>query len=312
MLSRIVEIADAGRALSIDKGFLVVSSTDVESTRIPLNDIGALIGNAHRQSFSKGALVALAERGVPVLLCGRNHLPTAMVWPVEQHYEQAGRIHAQAEASRPLKKRLWQAIVQRKLAEQSGVLRALGRADQTLERIAATVKSGDTGGAEAQGARYYWKALFGEAFRRNRKLDGINAQLNYGYTVLRAVVARGVVAAGLHPSLGIFHRDPQNAFQLVDDLMEPYRPRVDAVVFALSAQGETGVSKRAKRTLALAMYRDCCTPDGRTPLIRCTERTAASFAASLVSGQSSVFFPEGFRTADLYATPPQEQAQTTQ
>ena len=291
MLGRIVELAEDDRYVSVYRGFLIVREGSVERGRVALDDIGAVIGNAYGLVYSNNALIALAERGVPLVLCGANHRPVAMLWPLENRFQQAGRIQAQANARRPLKKRIWQAVVQRKLQDQSSVLEACGRPYQVLRRLATRVRSGDPENLEAQGARHYWRLLFGESFRRDPDAAGINALLDYGYAVLRACAARGVVAAGLHPSLGVFHRSAENAFQLVDDVMEAYRPIVDAAVYGLVACGQLEVNKYTKRQLARLMYRDWITSDGRTPLVRCIEITALSIARAFCEQTDTIEFP---------------------
>jgi CRISPR-associated protein Cas1 len=292
MLRRIVEIAENDRYLSVDRGFLVVRSGEDVFGRVPLDDIGVLIGNAHGLTYSGNALAALAERGAPVLLCGSNHRPTALVWPLVQHHEQAGRFKAQIAVSRPTCKRLWKELVQQKILEQAAVLRALGRTFKVVERLSMRVRAGDPSNIEAQAAKYYWRALFGKSFSRDVDGAGINSLLNYGYAVLRAATARAVVATGLHPSLGVFHKNPRNSFQLVDDLMEPYRPVVDIVVHQLWSCGIHDVTPDSKRQLAMAMYRDRAFQNSTTPVCRCIELTAASFAAALDNPRARVLFPD--------------------
>ncbi|MGH8461609.1 MAG: type II CRISPR-associated endonuclease Cas1, partial [Stenotrophobium sp.] len=185
MIGRIVEIAQDKRFLSLDRGFLVVSSEGNEVGRVPIDDIAAVIGNAHGITFTNNVLVALAERKAPLVVCGANHHPTAVLWPLEGNFEQAGRMDAQLEAGKPLQKRLWAEIVKSKLAQQSSVLESLGKLFAPVKALIAKVRSGDPENIEAQGARRYWPLLLGEAFRRDRDADGVNALLNYGYTVLR-------------------------------------------------------------------------------------------------------------------------------
>lgn len=291
MPGRIVELAKDDRYVSVSRGFLVVSERGAERGRVPLDDLAALIGNAHGLVFSNNVLTALAERGVPVVICSRNHRPAAVVWPLDNHFQQGGRILAQAAARRPVKKRLWQLIVQRKVQEQASVLEACGRSFEVVRRLSRSVRSGDPENLEAQAARHYWRLLFGKDFRRDPDEDGVNSMLNYGYAVLRATTARAVVAAGLHPSLGVFHRSAENAFQLVDDVMEAYRPCVDAMVIGLYEGGAKSVDKIAKRQLALLMYRDCDTSAGRTPLCRCIEMTALSLARCFEGAAHDLEFP---------------------
>lgn len=289
MIGRVVEIAEDGRHLSLARGFMMVEAGGAEIGRVPLDDIGVVIANAHGITYSNNLLTALAERGASVVLCGRNHAPVAWVWPVEGHHEQGKRMRAQIEATRPLEKRLWQTVVAAKIEQQGAVLEAVGRPAAGFRLLARSVKSGDPENVEAQASRRYWPLLMGEDFRRDRDLPGTNALLNYGYTVLRAATARATVAAGLHPSLGIQHRG--NPLGLADDLMEPFRPMVDLAVFKLIAAGVTDVTKDAKRTLAGLSAADMRTAQGTTPLATCLDRLAGSLAKSFLNGKSELELP---------------------
>jgi CRISPR-associated protein Cas1 len=253
--SQIVEISTPGRYLSVHRGFLRVLEQQIEIARLPLDDISAILVTTPGASLSTALATDLASRGTPLVVCGTNFRPVAILWPVDQHYEQAKRFQWQISLSRPRKKNLWQQLVRQKVLNQSAVLARWDSALAILPRLAKQVRSGDPSNIEAQAARYYWSALFGDEFRRDIDGGGINAQLNYGYAVLRAAVARAVVAVGLHPSLGIFHSDPRNSFQLVDDLMEPFRPLVDCYVRGLGR--EDSVSSAAKRGLAALLEQVC-------------------------------------------------------
>ena len=206
MIGRIVEIAEDGRHLALKRGFMTVRVDGDEIGRVALDDISVVIANAHGLTYSNNLLVALAERGAPLVICGRNHSPIAWVWPVAGHHAQTARMAAQVAASQPLKKRAWQAIVCAKISQQAAVLDAAGHRGGGVAALARKVRSGDPENVEAQAARRYWTLLMGDDFRRDRSAPGANALLNYGYTVLRAATARAVMAAGLHPSLGIHHR----------------------------------------------------------------------------------------------------------
>jgi CRISPR-associated protein Cas1 len=300
MLGRIVELAQDDRYVCIDRGFLVVKQRGTECGRVPLDDISAVVGNAHGLVYSNNALTALAERGAPIVICSSNHRPAAVVWPLDTHFEQAARIQAQAAASRPLKKRLWQAIVVRKLDEQASLLEALDRPFKVLRRLVDRVRSGDPDNLEAQGARHYWRLLFGTEFRRDVEADGTNSMLNYGYAVLRASCARAIVAAGLHPSIGVFHRSGENAFQLVDDLMEAFRPIIDGAVYGLSLCGIETVDSAVKKRLGMLMYRDFRASGGNTPLIRCIELAARELATAFATRSARPGFPASITSVRGY------------
>lgn len=294
MLERIVEVSNDKRHLSMYRGFMLVHSTGEareELGRIALDDMGALIANAHGLSYTNNLLVALAERGVPFVLCGANHNVAGMLWPIEGHHQQAHRIEAQLACRLPTRKRLWASIVQSKLRQQAAVLAEVGAAPMVLLRLADKVKSGDSENAEAQGARHYWPQLMGTMFRRDQQGEGVNALLNYGYTVLRAATARAVVAAGLHPSLGLHHSHDNNAMRLVDDLMEPFRPVVDWTVWQLQSQGPCSVHADTKRALVQSMYLDLKTDAGTTPVMVAVQKLATSLAQVMVGDRQKLDFP---------------------
>jgi CRISPR-associated protein Cas1 len=290
-VGRIVEIAQDGRHLSAERGFLVVSERGNEVGRVPLDDVLALVVNAHGTTFSNNLFRALAERGAPAVLCGPNHAPYAWVWPLDGHHLQGTRLNAQVDATKPLGKRLWQAVVRAKIEQQGAALAALGRNAAGFRLLARQVSSGDPENLEAQAARRYWPLLFGEDFRRDRDRPGINALLNYGYTVLRSATARAVCAAGLHPTIGLHHRNRGNEMALVDDLMEPFRPVVDLMVARLASGGVVEVSREAKQDLARLTAMDMRTDKGRTPLGTCLERLALSVARSFENSRAALELP---------------------
>lgn len=281
MLGRIVEIADDRRHLALSRGFLVVADTAGERKelgQVPIDDIAALIANAHGISYTNNLLVALAERCAPLVVCGANHNVAAMLIPVDGHHLQARRFDAQLAASRPTRKRLWADVVRAKLAQQAAALEAAGAATAPLSALIKKVRSGDPDNLEAQGARRYWSLLFGENFRRDQNGGGVNAMLNYGYTVLRACAARAVVAAGLHPTLGMHHSNEGNAMRLVDDLMEPFRPVVDLRAWQLWREGRHEINPDTKRALVHMLYEELPTPAGASPVMVCMQRLASSLA----------------------------------
>jgi len=304
MIGRIVEIAEDGRHLSLHRGFMVVSAHGEEIGRVPLDDIGVVVVNAHGATSSNNLVVELARRGAGMVLCGSNHSPVAWLWPVVGYHAQALRMRAQMEATKPLGKRLWQTIVRAKILQQGAVLEALGLRGQGFALMARRVASGDPDNLEAQAARRYWPLLFGEDFRRDRALPGVNGLLNYGYTILRSATARAVVAAGLHPSIGIHHRNRANDMCLVDDLMEPFRPVVDLQVARLRAEGVDGVTREAKEALAGITAFDMRTEQGTTPLSTCLDRLATSLGQSFEEKRAALDLPLAPLPLDLAGLPP--------
>jgi CRISPR-associated protein Cas1 len=294
MIGRIVEVADDRRHLFVNRGFMVVKDTAGEGKelgQVPLDDIGAVIGNAHGLSYTNNLLVCLAERGAPFVLCGANHNAVGMLLPIDGNYEQAKRMEAQISANLPTHKRMWAAVVRSKLEQQAAALVAAGSPSAPLIALVGKVRSGDPENLEAQGARRYWGLLFGESFRRDQGAGGLNAMLNYGYTVLRACMARSVIAAGLHPSIGLHHSNDSNAMRLVDDLMEPFRPVVDLKVWQLSRNNEREVTPESKRAVVRTLYDDMQTAIGATPVTVCMQRLAVSLAQVYLGEREKLDLP---------------------
>jgi len=278
VIGRVVEVTTEGAHLAKERGFLVVKCRGEELGRVALDDLDAVVGNAYGLTVSSNVIATLAERNVPLVVCGQNHQPAAFLWPADGHYDQGGRISDQAAASKPLKKQLWKQIVRAKIAQQAATLDAVGANSSGFHLLSKKVRSGDPENVEAQAARRYWRLLFGDAFRRNAEGAGPNALLNYGYAVLRAGTARAIMAAGLHPSLGLAHVNRKNAFALVDDCMEPFRPVVDLFVHDLVYGGAKELDQPVKAALARVLITDMATGDGVTPVVTCLERLALSLA----------------------------------
>ncbi|MFW2354106.1 type II CRISPR-associated endonuclease Cas1 [Hydrogenophaga sp.] len=294
MIGRIVEVADDRRHLFMHRGFLVVQDTEGERKelgQVPLDDIAAVIANAHGLSYTNNLLVALAERGAPFVLCAANHNAVGMLLPVEGNFEQSRRIEAQIAASLPTHKRLWAAVVRSKLEQQAAALEATGAPTAPLTALASKVRSGDPENLEAQGARRYWGLLFGPDFRRDQNAPGLNGLLNYGYTVLRAATARAVIAAGLHPSIGLHHSNDQNAMRLVDDVMEPFRPVIDLKVWQLMRNQERDVTPETKRALVRTLYDDMQSDAGATPVLVCVQKLATSLALVYLGQRDKLDLP---------------------
>lgn len=291
MIGRVIEIASDGRHLAVFRGFMTISANGAEVGRVPLDDIGVLLCHAHGLTYSNNLIVALTERGAAIVICGADHMPVAWIWPLDGHHVQSLRMRHQLAATEPLHKRLWQTIVRAKIVQQGAVLAGLGRSYEAFDLLASKVRSGDPDNIEAQAARRYWPLLMGDDFRRDRAAGGANALLNYGYTVLRAGVARAVVAAGLHPSLGLHHANRGNPMCLVDDLMEPFRPLVDVAVVRLMGAGEADVTPAAKARLALLLSLDLATRAGTTRLSTCLERLALSLATAFETRKPDLDLP---------------------
>lgn len=291
MIGRVVEVQTEGSYLCVERGFLKVSLRGEERGRVPLDDISALILSGHGLSHSSNLFSALAERGCPVVFCGSHLRPVGLLWPVDSHHREARRMDAQLAAKRPLRKRLWRQVVQLKIAMQASALGLVGGPEAALRRMATKVEPGDTSNVEGQAARLYWPALLGTGFRRNPEADGANALLNYGYAVIRAMVARHLMGAGLHPGLPLHHANESNPMRLVDDLMEPFRPFVDVLVHQLLGLGSTEVDAQAKQRLGLLPAISVPVADGRSPLTLVCERWCQSLAAVYLGEARELAFP---------------------
>jgi CRISP-associated protein Cas1 len=285
-MDRIVDIATDGLHLSAHRGFLIVSLDRAEQGRVALDDIHALIIHAHGVTWSTNLAVTLAQRGAIIVLCGANHAPVAMMTPIDGHHAQGGRMRAQWASGEPLRKQLWRQVVTAKITMQASLLGSLGIAEaEALKFMARRVRSGDPDNVEAQAARRYWPALMGPDFRRDRDAEGANALLNYGYAVMRATLARAVIGAGLHPTIGLHHKSGVNSFALADDLMEPFRPLVDAVVRRMVCDGIDSVTPETKKPLAHLIGADVRLDDAISPVSIAAQRLALSLAKSFESGK---------------------------
>ncbi len=285
-MDRIVDIATDGLHLSAERGFLRVDRQGELIGRVPFDEVHAVIVHAYGVTWSTNLVARLAEQGAPIVFCGSNHSPIAVTLPLEGHHAQSARMQAQLNASKPLAKQLWRRIVAAKIRMQGSLLAARGIAGaEAFEFMARRVTSGDQENLEAQAARRYWPLLLGEAFRRDREAPGTNALLNYGYAVMRAVCARAIVASGLHPTQGIQHSNRGNAFALADDLIEPFRPLVDALVVTLAGEGVEALTPGMKRRFANLIAVDLRCAGEISPVSVAAQRLARSLVRAFETGR---------------------------
>jgi CRISPR-associated protein Cas1 len=294
MTNRIIEISDPLVSLSMSRGFMLVKVEGIEKARIAFEDIGILILNSTGASITTNLLNSLLEAGAMIVVLGKNYLPSGIFYPTNPHYLHKQKINLQIQSSKPLEKRLWQQVVKAKILNQAAILSHFTTDDEKqLVELAKKVTSGDKENLEAQAARKYWQKLFGSDFRRNFESSGINAMLNYGYAILRSATARAIFASGLHPAIGIHHSNQENAFCLVDDLMEPFRPIVDFVVKKISEENQQieELSPEIKRSLTKILNLDLSTSSGTTSINNCLTRLCQSFVRSLENGEANLDFP---------------------
>jgi CRISP-associated protein Cas1 len=280
MIKRTLDISDGPTYLSIADDQLVLKREGAEIGRVPCEDIGLLLVEHRATTYSHPALVRLMRHGAAVVLCGEDHLPAGLLLPMDGNALQTERLRAQVAAKLPLRKRLWQQIVRRKIRGQAMNLeRKHGPAHPAVLRLrvlADETKSGDPSNCEGHAGRFYWPALLGEEFRRSREGAPPNNLLNYGYMVMRAAVARALVGAGLNPAFGLHHSNRSNAFCLADDLVETLRPRVDAVVAGLVGQGNIEIDRAAKSALLGLLSAEVNIAGQSGPLLVGLQRLTAS------------------------------------
>ena len=235
---QIVEINDSGLTLVKSRGFFQVLKDKQKIGEIALDEISTVLISTSGCLISTVLVEHLCQRNIPIVMCGNNFVPVNLTLPIQGNSSQFQVMKSQMSLSEPRRKKAWQNVVKSKIKNQAEVLERIGQDNQQLLWLSKHVKSGDPDNYEAQAARIYWPLLFGKDFRRNRDKPGLNGMINYIYAITRACVARGVSASGLHPSLGIHHKNPRNAFNLVDDLFEPFRPIADLLLWSKQDIGD--------------------------------------------------------------------------
>ena len=237
MEKQIIEISNNGFYLSLYRGFLVIENKESKiKNRIPLDNILSLILSGNDISITKNIITTLCKKGCTIIYCDKTYIPNAITIPYTGHWLISKRIKNQLDCSVPLQKKLWQNIVQHKILNQAKILEHFFPEHPNLERLKCLSRktlSGDSRNCEGLAASIYFKALYGNTFIRNRKNADANILLNYAYTILRAIVARACAGNGLLPYIGIKHCNMMNPMPLVDDLIEPFRPVADKIVFEI-------------------------------------------------------------------------------
>ncbi len=281
--------------LSLSNGQLRLQNDEGQFT-LPVEDITALVLESPQISLTSSLLAECQDRGVAILTCDRTHTPNGVLLPFLPHSRQSRIAHIQQSWTEPLKKRLWQRIVQCKILNQAACLdMAVGDTESSrLKALASRIGSGDPDNGEAQAAREYWPRLFGADFRRHGD-DSINAALNYVYAVVRAFVARSQVAYGLIPAFGLHHDNELNAFNLTDDVMEVFRPLVDHLVFSLwqgneISFGESSLPLQVRQKLAGAGTMNCRIGGQVHTLANACDLMAAGLVTA-IEGKSAALLP---------------------
>ena len=294
--------------LSLSNHQLVIKLPEVEKSNpterlkkesvstIPIEDIGVVVLDHQQITLTQGLLTHLLECNCAVITCDGHHLPIGLHLPLEGNTTQSERFRDQLEASLPLKKQLWQQTIQQKIANQAAVLnQKRGLEVKNMMRWVNEVKSGDTENVEGKAAAFYWKNMFPDVpdFTRGREGCAPNNLLNYGYAILRAIVARSLVASGLLPTLGIHHHNRYNAYCLADDIMEPYRPYVDALVIEITQKMgyPQEITMEHKQLLLTIPALDVTIAEQRSPLMVATAQTTASLYKCFSGESRKILYP---------------------
>ncbi len=288
----VIKIPEVEKADNLTDDFKKAS----EVTR-PIEDIGMLVLSHKQIVITSGALEALLENNCAVITCDSKSMPTGLLLPLVGNTVQNERFRDQLNASQPLRKQLWQQTIQCKIRNQAAVLKQCTYTEtKCMQAWAKDVRSGDPDNLEARAAVYYWKGLFGniQGFIRDREGVAPNNLLNYGYAILRAIIARSLVASGLLPTLGIHHHNRYNAYCLADDIMEPYRPYVDRLVYDITEQyGENvEISKDIKSELLSIPTLDVVIGGKRSPLMVAASQTTASLYKCFSGELRKIAYPE--------------------
>lgn len=287
--------------LSVKNSQLVVKRTDTETQQevvrtVPIEDIGVVVLEDRQITITNVALDGLLQNNCAVITCDEKHMPAGMLLPLEGNTIQSERFANQIEASLPLKKQLWQQTVQAKIRNQASVLKRMSGVEVgCMLAWANDVKSGDSDNLEGRAAAYYWKNIFPSlpGFTRDREGEMPNNLLNYGYAIVRAVIARALVASGLLPTLGIHHHNRYNAFCLADDIMEPYRPYVDEMVINIMKSdidyGE--LTPELKKQLLGLPVTEVIIGGQRSPLMVAASQTTTSLCKCYSGELRKVVYP---------------------
>lgn len=288
----VIKLPEVEKAENLSADF----KKSAEVTR-PIEDIGVVVLDNKQITITQGALEAMLENNCAVITCDSNHMPVGLLLPLVGNTTQNERFREQLDASLPLRKQLWQQTMQQKIRNQAAVLNLCSNAEtKCMQAWANDVRSGDPDNYEARAAVYYWKNLFGHipGFIRDREGVAPNNLLNYGYAILRAVVARSLVASGLLPTLGIHHHNKYNAYCLADDIMEPYRPYVDRLVYEITEQYgiDVELSKDIKSELLSIPTLDIVIGGKRSPLMVGVAQTTASLYKCFSGELRKIAYPD--------------------
>lgn len=293
MIKRIIDISEQTYVYMKHKQLMLERNKETIGT-IPIEDLGAVILQHPAIVITQAVIIACQKNNVVLIFCDAQHLPYSAILPISD----ANTLHSkviqeQVNLTVPVKKRLWKQIVQYKLKEQALTLKLLNKNYQPIEYLSNKVKTGDKENHEAQAAKKYWRLLMGDDFRRDPKSGEINALLNYGYAIVRAMTARAIVGSGLHPALGLHHHNQYNGLCLADDLMEPFRPWVDYLVYQLIEENEALTINQENKKLFLGMLsQNVLWKDKTLPMMVASHHLTASLKKAYSDKSKKIYYPQ--------------------
>lgn len=292
MIKRTIIVETPSR-LSMKNGQLICSNIDdrEDVKSAPIEDLGVVVIENQRASLTVPLINALTDNNVCVIYCDAHGLPSSVVLSLSANAIQSEVTRAQMQAGAVLNKRLWKQIVEAKIHNQARLLEKLGKEGDSLKPYYSNVKSGDSDNREGAAARVYWRTLFGSGFTRDRGGDSPNNLLNYGYSILRSAVARALVGSGLNLTYGLFHHNRYNPMPLADDVMEPFRPFVDEIVYELVSNGEYELTMEVKSFLVGVLSCDTVYSDCLRPLQIGLSMTTASLARCYLGQDKEMSLP---------------------
>ncbi len=292
MIKRIVDISKAA-FLSLKQQQLLIDIKAEALRQLPIEDLGILILQHPAIVLTQQVIIACQKNNVVIIFCDERHLPYSAILPLaESHSLPHKMLQQQIAITEPTRKRLWQQIVQQKIAQQAKTLSSLGKNATRLNYLKTKVKLGDSSNCEATAAQAYWKLLFGKEFKRDINQNEINSLLNYGYSIVRAMIARSICGAGFHPTLGLFHKNQYNALCLADDVMEPFRPWVDWYVYQLAQEGNIEINQSSKQCLLAILNATVTQNDKKMPLMVSSHYLIANLKRCYNKEVNQLVYPE--------------------
>lgn len=293
MIKRTIDISEQAY-LRVEHRQLCVDKQGETIARISIEDLGILILQHPAIVITQAVITQCQQNNVAIVFSDERHLPISVTLPLwEGHSLHTKVLRDQLAISEPTRKRLWQQVVKLKITEQAITLEKTGNSPKPLYRLRDKVKSGDPDNCEAQAARQYWTLLMGSDFRRDPDGEGINSVLNYGYAVMRAMVARALVGTGLHPAIGLHHKNQYNGLCLADDIMEPFRPWVDWLVCKLAANNEQlEINQQSKQVLLGLLAEEVLLDERKIPLMVAVHSVAAKLKRALIDKQQRLIYPQ--------------------